>query len=316
MKSFSPSSPQCWTSSTAPRPPTHNGYFVQPRSPFDKLFDKLFIFPVWFQFLASISTFPEVLRLMSTVSLRIRRHFLKTFAPTYWTSENCLWKPNLEIEGKLKIKLGTNLSPELKVNVDNRLKVAAKWNRKGGICRFNICWKQAGPVNGFIDFALNIGSHSTQKWKNNFYLSDDPCALIFRPLSFLLQLELNSWSGKLELRWMSPWSTNTDTCFWAQMKECWQHFMHVLYKRLSLIILHLVIFDVLPQQVNYLTSVVSCQKALQSYIIHVEADRENKKWRGRVHWAESSLLPKPHPQDDRNGKDHRRRQNYDRAAFP
>ena len=108
--------------------------------------------------------------LRSMVSLRIRRHFLKTFAPTYWTSENCLWKPNLEIEGKLKIKLDTHLPPELKVNVDNRLKVAAKWNRKGGICRFNICWKQAGPVNGFIDFALNIGSHSTQKWKNNFLI--------------------------------------------------------------------------------------------------------------------------------------------------
>ena len=51
--------------------------------------------------------------------------------------------------------------------------------------------------------------------------------------------------------------------------------MHVLYKRLSLIIMHLVIFDMLPQQVNYLTSVVPCQKALQSYILHVEADREN-----------------------------------------
>ena len=51
--------------------------------------------------------------------------------------------------------------------------------------------------------------------------------------------------------------------------------MHVLYKILSLIILHLVIFDMLPQQVNYLTSVVACQKALQSYILHVEADWEN-----------------------------------------
>ena len=123
---------------------------------------------IWF--LTSISTFPEVLILRSMVSLRIRRHFLKTFAPTYWTSENCLWKPNLEIEGKLKIKLDTHLPPELKVNVDNRLKVAAKWNKKGGICRFDIRWKQAGPVNGFIDFALNIGSHSTQKWKNNFLI--------------------------------------------------------------------------------------------------------------------------------------------------
>ena len=51
--------------------------------------------------------------------------------------------------------------------------------------------------------------------------------------------------------------------------------MHVLFKRLSLIILHLVIFDMLPQQVNYLRSVVPCQKALQSYIFNVEADREN-----------------------------------------
>ena len=40
--------------------------------------------------------------------------------------------------------------------------------------------------------------------------------------------------------------------------------MHVLCKRLSLMILHLVIFDMFPQQVNYLCSVVPCQKALQS----------------------------------------------------
>ena len=47
--------------------------------------------------------------------------------------------------------------------------------------------------------------------KSLFYLCNDPRALMFLALSFLLQLELNSWSGKFELMWMSPWSTNTDT---------------------------------------------------------------------------------------------------------
>ena len=43
-------------------------------------------------------------------------------------------------------------------------------------------------------------------------LSREPRALMFLALSFLLQLELNSLSGKLELRRMSPCSTSTDTC--------------------------------------------------------------------------------------------------------
>ena len=43
-------------------------------------------------------------------------------------------------------------------------------------------------------------------------LSREPRARMFLALSFLLQLELNSLSGKLELRWMSPSSTSTDTC--------------------------------------------------------------------------------------------------------
>ena len=42
-------------------------------------------------------------------------------------------------------------------------------------------------------------------------LSNDPRALMFLALIFLLQLELNSLSGKLELKWMSPWSTSIDT---------------------------------------------------------------------------------------------------------
>ena len=42
-------------------------------------------------------------------------------------------------------------------------------------------------------------------------LSREPRARMFLALSFLLQLELNSLSGKLELRRMSPWSTSTDT---------------------------------------------------------------------------------------------------------
>ena len=42
-------------------------------------------------------------------------------------------------------------------------------------------------------------------------LSNDPRALMFLALSFLLHLELNSLSGKLELKWMSPWSTSIDT---------------------------------------------------------------------------------------------------------
>ena len=92
---------------------------------------------------------------MSTVSLRIRRHFLKTFAPTHWKSENWLRKPNLEIEGKLKIKLGTHLSPELKVNVDNRLKLAAKsgmdgeaFFSRGGAGKESKFVEQGGPGRG------------------------------------------------------------------------------------------------------------------------------------------------------------------------
>ena len=95
--------------------------------------------------------------------------FFEDFCPDLLDIRKLVMKPNLEIEEKLKIKLGTHLSPELKVNVDSRVKVAAKWNRKGGTSRFDICWKQAGPVNWLIDFSLNIGIHSTQRWKMMFW---------------------------------------------------------------------------------------------------------------------------------------------------
>jgi len=124
--------------------------------------------------LASISTLPEVVRLMSMVSRRIRRHFPKTFAPT---------------------------SP---LNWKSRLMIASTFP----------------PNETEREESVDLTSAERE-----LDLRRDPRALMFLALSFLLQLELNSLSGKLELRWMSPSSTSIDTlssftCFLSKSMIC------------------------------------------------------------------------------------------------
>ena len=133
---------------------------------------------------------------------------------------------------------------------------------------------------------------------------------MFLALSFLLHLELNSLSGKLELKWMSPWSTSIDTwrVNWVGgLKDCGQDILQKAE-------LHLLVLHMFSQQVHDLLTVAPIQETLQGCSSYVEAawEDQERRWRG----TGSTFSENPHPGENWEGEKDCQSQSYDTASFP
>ena len=172
---------------------------------------------------------------------------------------------------------------------------------------FVVCNGRAKPILTKHHPQLSNIEYPSKKKQN---LSNDPRALMFLALIFLLQLELNSLSGKLELKWMSPWSTSIDTwrVKWVGgLKDCGQDILQKAE-------LHLLVLHMFSQQVHDLLTVASIQETLQGCSSYVEAAWEDQERRWRR--TRSTLSENPHPGENWEGEKDCQSQSCDTASFP